>query len=99
MCSLGRDRPKTRHFGARTLDAQRCAPDFSKVDTEVPQNLAAKAGVELHIRIEIEAHAREGFDDSRIRTVSENATTPKFQPEQLRARLIQRRRTADGGVR
>ena len=22
--------------------------------------------------------AREGFDDSRIRTVSENATTPKF---------------------
>jgi len=43
----------------------------------VPQNLA-EAGVELHIRIEIEAHAREGFDDSRIRTVSENATTPKF---------------------
>jgi hypothetical protein len=57
MCSLGWDRPKTRYFGARTLDAQRCAPDFSKVDTEVPQHLAAKAGVELHIRIEIGAHA------------------------------------------
>jgi hypothetical protein len=78
MCSLGRDRPKTRYFGAQTLDAQRCAPDFSKVDTEVPQHLAAKAGAELHIRIEIEAHAREGFDDSRIRTASENVTTPKF---------------------
>jgi hypothetical protein len=78
MCSLGRDRPKTSYFGARKLDAQRCAPDFSKVDTEVLQHLAAKAGVQLHNRIEIEAHAREGFDDSRIRTVSENATTPKF---------------------
>jgi hypothetical protein len=99
MYGLGRDRPKTRYFGARTLDAQRCAPDFSKVDTEVLQHLAARAGVELHIRIEIGAHAREGFDDSRIRTVSENATAPKFQPEQLRDRLIQRRRTADGGVR
>jgi hypothetical protein len=99
MYGLGRDRPKTRNFGARTLDAQRCAPDFSKVDTQVLQHLAARAGVELHIRIEIGAHAREGFDDSRIRTVSENATAPKFQPEQLRDRLIQRRRTADGGVR
>jgi len=78
MCGLGRDRPKTRYFGARTLDAQRCAPDFSKVDTEVLQHLAAKAGVELHIRIEIGAHAREGFDDSRIRTASENATTLRF---------------------
>jgi hypothetical protein len=53
-------------------------PDFSKVDTEVPQNLAAKAGGGTPIRIEIEAHAREGFDNSRIRTVSENTTTPKF---------------------
>ena len=35
MCSLGRDRPKTRYFGARTLDAERCAPDFGKVNTEV----------------------------------------------------------------
>jgi hypothetical protein len=44
----------------------------------VLQHLAAQAGVELHLRIEIEAHGREGFDDSRIRTVSENATTLKF---------------------
>ena len=78
MCSLGRDRPKTRYFGARTLDAERCAPDFGKVNTEVLQHLAAQAGLELHVRIDIEAHAREGFDDSRIRTVSENALTLKF---------------------
>jgi hypothetical protein len=44
----------------------------------VLQHLAAQAGVELHLRIEIEALAREGFDDSRIRTVSENARTLKF---------------------
>ena len=78
MCSLGRDRPKTRYFGARTLDAERCAPDFGKINTEVLQHLAAQAGLELHVRIDIEAHAREGFDDSRIRTVSENAMTLKF---------------------
>ena len=85
MCSLGRDRPKTRYFGARTLDAERCAPDFGKVNTEVLQHLAAQAGVELHLRIEIEAHAREGFDDSRIRTVSENATTLKFDQSSFEA--------------
>ena len=85
MCSLGRDRPKTRYFGARTLDAERCAPDFGKVNTEVLQHLAAQAGVELHFRIEIEAHAREGFDDSRIRTVSENATTLKFDQSSFEA--------------
>ena len=78
MCSLGRDRPKTRYFGARTLDAERCAPDFGKINTEVLQHLAAQAGLELHVRIDIEAHAREGFDDSRIRTVPENAMTLKF---------------------
>ena len=74
-----------RYFGARTLDAERCAPDFGKVNTEVLQHLAAQAGVELHLRIEIEAHAREGFDDSRIRTVSENATTLKFDQSSFEA--------------
>lgn len=70
--------PKTRYFGVRTLDAERYAVDFGKINAEVLQHLAAQPGVELHVRIEIEAHSPEGFDDSRIRTVSENASTLKF---------------------
>ena len=54
------------------------APRTSARSTEVLQHHAAQAGVELHFRIDIDAHAREGFDDSRIRTVSENAMTLKF---------------------
>lgn len=70
--------PKTRYFGVRTLDAERYAIDFGKINAEVLQHLAAQPGVRLHVRIEIEAQAPQGFDDSRIRTVSENAATLKF---------------------
>ena len=98
MCSLGRDRPKTRYFGARTLDAERCAPDFGKVNTEVLQHLAAQAGLELHVRIDIEAHARRVRRQQDSDSVRERADA-EVRPEQLRDRLIQRRLTADGGVR
>ena len=98
MCSLGRDRPKTRYFGARTLDAERCAPDFGKINTEVLQHLAAQAGLELHVRIDIEAHARRVRRQQDSDSVRERADA-EVRPEQLRDRLIQRRLTADGCVR
>lgn len=33
----------------------------------------------LNVTIEIEATAPEGFDDAKVRTVSENAATLKFE--------------------
>ena len=36
-------------------------------------------GVNVTVTIEIEATAPAGFDDAKVRTVSENATTLKFE--------------------
>ena len=36
-------------------------------------------GVTISVRVEIEATAPEGFDDAKVRTVSENAATLKFE--------------------
>jgi predicted AAA+ superfamily ATPase len=73
------DRPvKVRFFGAKELGV-RYAVDFGKVADEVLAHLAATPGVELSIRIEIEAIAAAGFDEARVRTVSENAHTLRFE--------------------
>lgn len=42
------------------------------------QHLAAVDGVELEVRLEISAVAENGFDEAKVRTVSENAQTLKF---------------------
>ena len=73
------DRPvKMRFFGAKELGV-RYAVDFRKVADEVLAHLAATPGVELSVRIEIEATAAAGFDEGRVRTVSENAHTLRFE--------------------
>jgi predicted AAA+ superfamily ATPase len=72
-------RPKTRFFGTKELNADRYALDFKKVADEVLAHLAAAPGVNLTVRLEIEATTDAGFDDGRIRTVSENATQLKFE--------------------
>jgi hypothetical protein len=95
---LGRDRPKT-DISERGHSTERCAPDFRQGQHRGATTPRRAGWVELHFRIEIETHAREGFDDSGIRTMSENGDDAEVRPEQLRDRLIQRRRTADGGVR
>ncbi len=70
---------KTRFFGSKRLQADRYASDFKKLADEVLGPLGATAGVTLNVTIEIEATTPEGFDDSKVRTVSENATTLKFE--------------------
>jgi predicted AAA+ superfamily ATPase len=69
---------KTRFFGAKELNPERYALDFKKVADEVLAHLSAAAGANLVVRIEIEATSAQGFDESKIRTVSENARTLKF---------------------
>ena len=72
--------PKTRYFGTRTLDPQRYAADFGKINSEILQHLSAQPGVSLEVRIEIEATAPDGFDDSRVRIVRENAESADVVP-------------------
>ncbi|MDQ3631720.1 MAG: DUF499 domain-containing protein, partial [Actinomycetota bacterium] len=70
---------KTRFFGSKRLQAERYASDFKKLADEVLGPLGATPGVTLNVTVEIEATAVEGFDDAKVRTVSENAATLRFE--------------------
>jgi hypothetical protein len=74
---------KTRYFGSKRLQADRYATDFKKLADEVLGPLGAVPGVTLSVTIEIEATTAGGFDDGKIRTVSENATTLKFEQSEF----------------
>jgi predicted AAA+ superfamily ATPase len=69
---------KARFFGAATLNPDFYARDFGRITSEVIQHLAAVDGVELEVRLEISAVAKDGFDEAKVRTISENAQTLKF---------------------
>lgn len=69
---------RTRFYGVKTLNSDKIAVDFKNIADEVLANLRADDGTELTVRIEIEAVNKSGFGDGRIRTVSENARTLKF---------------------
>ena len=69
---------KTRFFGSKALDPDRYAMDFKKISEEIIAHLASAPGAVLSVRIDIDASAADGFDDARMRTVSENATQLKF---------------------
>jgi hypothetical protein len=70
---------KTRFFGSKRLQADRYASDFKKLADEILGPLGATPGVTLNVTIEIEATSPDGFDDAKVRTVSENATTLKLE--------------------
>ena len=71
-------KPKSGYFfGSKTLDPTHYALDFKKLMDEVLQHLATP-GVNLKIRVEIEADAAEGFSEFQVRTVSENSNALKF---------------------
>lgn len=69
---------KTRFYGVKTLGADRFALDFRNIAEEVLAHLRESGTARLTVRLEIEATDSDGFDESRIRTVSENARTLKF---------------------
>jgi hypothetical protein len=70
---------KRRYFGTKTLRPDRYALDFKTLADEVLAPLSATPGVRLTVRVEIEAETDEGFDDGKIRTVSENANVLKLE--------------------
>ena len=69
---------KVRYFGVKTLNADKIALDFRNVAEEVIAHLRADPSTRLTVRIEIEATDDGGFDEGKVRTVSENASTLKF---------------------
>ena len=69
--------PRTRFFGVKTLRSDQFALDFKNIAEEVLAHLRGGA-TNLIVRIEIEATDSDGFDEGKIRTVSETAKTLKF---------------------
>jgi len=69
---------KTRFYGVKTLTADKIALDFKNIAEEVIAHLRADINTSLTVRIEIEATDTAGFDEGKVRTVSENAKTLKF---------------------
>ena len=68
---------KTRFYGVKTLSSDKIALDFKNVADEIIANLREQ-GIDLVVKIEIEAVDTNGFDENKIRTLSENAKTLKF---------------------
>jgi predicted AAA+ superfamily ATPase len=69
----------TRFFGVARVSPDRYARDLTRVAQEVIQQLAAPEGVDLEIRVEISARKRDGYPDDKVRNVTENARTLKFE--------------------
>ncbi|PPH37214.1 AAA family ATPase [Rathayibacter sp. AY1E3] len=68
-----------RFFGSVKVDSDRYARDIGNVTREIIDRLAG-AGAKLDITIDIQASKPGGFDESEVRTISENARVLKFDP-------------------
>jgi hypothetical protein len=79
-CTCG-EPPKvlSRYYGRVEIDPQRANKDMGLVVEEVIERLTSQIGCEVEITLEISAKRPEGFDESTIRTISENSRTLKFE--------------------
>lgn len=68
---------KTRFYGVKTLNSDRIALDVKNIVDEIIANLR-DPNTELSIKLEIEATRTTGFEETKVRTLSENAQTLKF---------------------
>jgi hypothetical protein len=62
---------------SKTLSADKIALEFKTIADEVITHFR-EPGTDLVVKIEIEATDASGFDDAKVRTISENAKTLKF---------------------
>ena len=68
-----------RFFGSVAINPDRYSRDIGNVTREIIDRLAG-AGARLEITIDIQAIKPDGFDESEVRTISENARVLKFNP-------------------
>ncbi|MBN1248228.1 MAG: hypothetical protein JXC32_11260, partial [Anaerolineae bacterium] len=69
----------TRYYGRAGLDPLRVNKDMAVIVTEVVERLTSQIGCEVEVAVEINAKYPAGFDESTIRTISENSRTLKFE--------------------
>lgn len=77
--------PKNHYFhGVYQIDSEQYAKNLAMLQSEILPHLAG-AGSSLRLTVKVEATNAEGFPESKIRTVSENARQMKF----LKAQFVQ----------
>jgi len=69
----------SRYYGRVQLDPQRVNKDTAVIVEEVIERLTSQIGCQVEITLEISARRPEGFDESTVRTISENSRTLKFE--------------------
>ncbi len=67
-----------RYYGRVPVDAQRVNREIGVIVEEIIERLTAQMGCEVEITLEISARLPDGFDESTVRTISENSRTLKF---------------------
>ena len=68
----------TRYYGRITVGADRWTRTAANIAEEIVKRLNAADNAQTQITIEVEATSDSGFDEAVQRTVTENATTLKF---------------------
>lgn len=68
----------SRFYAHAELDPERPLKSFDKIAQEIISALAGQHGTTLRVTIDIEAERPEGFTESTVRTVTENARTLKI---------------------
>jgi predicted AAA+ superfamily ATPase len=69
----------SRFYGRVKLDPQRVNKDMGLIVEEVIERLTSQISCEVEVTVEIQAKKADGFDESTIRTISENSRTLKFE--------------------
>jgi len=69
----------SRYYGRVEIDSQRVNKDIGLIVEEVVERLTSQIGCEVKVTLEIDARRPEGFDESTVRTISENSRTLKFE--------------------
>jgi hypothetical protein len=74
-------RKPTRFYGSVEIDMVRPVKSFDAILSAVVMELQRTNGAKIKLTLEIEAEAVEGFDDSEVSVVRDNARQLKFKAE------------------
>ena len=77
-CTCEQPKKLERYYGRVQIDPQRVHKDVGIIVEEVIERLTSQVGCEVEVTLEINAKRPEGFDESTVRTISENSRTLKF---------------------
>ena len=72
---------RTHFFARAELNPLKAKMEFGNIFDEIIAQFSEKSGVTVHLSIEIDATATEGFDENLQRSVNENSKVLKVQGE------------------